>query len=101
LFDKSKGIDDSIHGSSLVIGKEEGVRIQMDENGSLLSSLLLEERGGAADATVLDSQPLFKRASCMSWGFCCRSVDVGQDRSTQCFSHVILAPSIETSDHMF
>jgi hypothetical protein len=101
LFSKSKGVDHSIDGSTLVLEQERGARIRLGEDGSLLLSLPLERtEGGRRNAfglfAVIEEDVLRELAAAMAFGaWLLDKID-----PTQRLTHVALAASIEASDHM-
>jgi hypothetical protein len=101
LFSKSKGVDQSIHGSALVLEQERGVRIQLGEDGSLLLRLPLERaedsrRNGFGFFAIIEEDVLRELATALAFGaWLLDKID-----STQRITHVALAASIEASDHM-
>jgi hypothetical protein len=101
LFAKSKGVEHSIDGSTLVVEQERGARIRVGEDGSLLLSLPLERteggrRNGFGAFAVIEEDVLRELAAAMAFGaWLLDKID-----STQRLTHVALAASIEASDYM-
>lgn len=101
LFSKSKGVDQSIDGSALVLEQERGVRIQLGEDGSLLLRLPLERAedsrsNGFGFFAIIEEDVLRELATALAFGaWLLDKID-----STQRITHVALAASIEASDHM-
>jgi hypothetical protein len=101
LFSKSKGVDDSIDGSVLVLEQERGARIRLGEDGSLLLSLPLERpesgrRNGFGFFAIIEEDVLRELAAAIVFGaWLLDKID-----PTQRITHVALAAAIEASDHM-
>lgn len=101
LFSKSKGVDHSVSGSSLVLEQERGARIQLGEDGALLLSLPLEgaersRRNGFGFLAVIEEDVLRELATALAFGaWLFDRID-----STQRVTHLALAALIEASDHM-
>lgn len=101
LFSKSKGVEHSIDGSTLVVEQERGARIRLDENGSLVLSLPLERtegarRNGFGVFAIIEEDVLRELAAAMAFSaWLLDRID-----PTQRVTHVALAASIEASDYM-
>lgn len=101
LFSKSKGGEDSIDGSTLVVKQERGASIHVGEDGSLLLSLPLEgadrsQRNGFGAFAIIEEDVLNELNAAMAFGaWLLERID-----PTQRLTHVALAASIEASDYM-
>jgi hypothetical protein len=101
LFSKSKGVKERIDGSTLVIEQERGASIHLDEDGSLLLSLPLEQtdssrRNGFGAFAIIEEDVLRELAAAIAFGaWLFERID-----STQRVTHVALAAFIEASDYM-
>lgn len=101
LFSRSKGVEHSIDGSTLLVEQERGAKIRLGEDGSLLLSLPLERtednrRNGFGAFAVIEEDVVRELSSAMAFGaWLLDRID-----PTQRVTHVALAASIEASDYM-
>ena len=101
LFSRSKGGEDRIEGSTLIVEQERGARILLGEDGSLLLSLPLERMEGSRHNgfgvfAVIEEDVLHELSASMAFGaWLLDKID-----PTQRVTHVALAAAIETSDYM-
>lgn len=101
LFSKSKGVESRMNGSVLVLEQERGAQIQLGEDGSLLLSLPLDRRdadrrSGFGFLAVIEEEVMRDLGAALAFGaWVLDKID-----PTQRVTHVALAASIETSDHM-
>lgn len=101
LFSKSKGVEQRIEGSALVLEQESGAKIELAEDGSLLLSLPLEPTDGRrlngfGGFAIIEEDVLRELAAALAFAaWLLEKID-----PTHRVTHVALAASIEASDYM-
>lgn len=101
LFSSSKGIETRIVGAALVLEQVRGNMIQLDENGSFLLRLCMDQKdtrggNGFGAFAVIEENVLRELSSALAFGaWLLDKVD-----PTQRVTHVALAAAIEASDYM-
>ena len=101
IFDHRHGVDFGLEGAALVVGQDDGGRIQLDEQGKLLLRLSVNEhnrerRGSYSFPALIEETVLDRLQAGLSYA----SWALDRIDPTQRLTHVAIAARIDASDHM-
>ena len=101
IFDKAKGTNDHIDGAALVLEQDHGARIRLDESGSLLLNLPLEDprdhqRSGFGLFAIIEETVVQR----LSTGLAFANLLADHIDPTQKLAHIAVAVTIEASDYL-
>lgn len=102
IFDGARGVDSQIDGAALILAQDRGTRIQLDEHGSLVVRLPLEQAesprgrsgfGGVAIIEEIVVRQLMAAIAFADWTL--ERID-----PTQRLTQLVIAASIEAADYL-
>ncbi len=101
IFDKVKGTNEVIEGTALVLNQDRGAQIRLDESGSLLLSLPLDDskerpRAGFGLFAIIEETVIHR----LSTGLAFANLVLDHIDSTQRLAHVVVAATIDASDYL-
>jgi len=101
IFDKVKGTNEVIEGTALVLNQDRGAQIRLDESGSLLLSLPLDDskerpRAGFGLFAIIEETVVQR----LSTGLAFANLVLDHIDSTQRLAHVAVAATIDASDYL-